>query len=165
MAGAICGAGCAIACDTPRSAKSRISAPRTELARLPSGPARQVGRCDRGRIRPRRNRRACAGDVQPPRGAVRRARKSVGLGHHDQVRPVLMGMRPVRQECIMHLSLVRYAPIFCRPYTRGADRQLRAECWRHPRPLATWICRDSGRLNSLDEGACRFHLWRQERRA
>jgi hypothetical protein len=56
---------------------------------------------------------------------MRRSGKSVGLGHHDQVRPILMGngAGAPRMHSMMHLSLVRYTPIFCQPYTRRADRQ------------------------------------------
>ena len=64
------GAGCAIACDTPRRAKRRISAPRTSPQDC-QAIARQVGRCHRGRIRlPAETAAHALGDVQPPRSAI-----------------------------------------------------------------------------------------------
>jgi hypothetical protein len=44
---------------------------------------------------------------------------------NDQVRGVPMGngAGAPRMHSMLHLSLVRHTPIFCRPYTRGADRQ------------------------------------------
>jgi hypothetical protein len=54
-------AGYATACDTPRRAKKRISAPRTELARLPSACTTSGAVPPRTNTTSRRNRRACAG--------------------------------------------------------------------------------------------------------
>jgi hypothetical protein len=61
----------------------------------------------------RRNRHACAGHVRPPGGALPRSGRSVGLGHHDLVRLVLMGNGACapRMHSMMHLSVVRYSPI------------------------------------------------------
>ena len=70
-------------------------------------PARQVGRCHRGRIRlPAETAAHALGHIQPSRGSG----KSVGLGPHGPVRSVLMWGRPARVHSMMHLSLVRYTP-------------------------------------------------------
>ena len=58
--------------------------------------ARQVGRGHSGRIRlPAETAAHALGHVQPPRGAIRRSGKSLGLVHHDQVRPLPLKVRHV----------------------------------------------------------------------
>ena len=91
-------------CDTPRRAKRRISAPRTELARLPKTPTTS-GRCHRGRLRLPAETAAHAWATyhRPEFGHDNLEHQwALGImtGHHDQVRPILMGMGTVRQECI-----------------------------------------------------------------
>jgi hypothetical protein len=72
----------------------------------------------------RRNRPACAG----PRTTRLEAQYDVLENRWLGIRPGSPGTdgewaAVPRMHSAMHLSLVRYTPIFCRPYTRGADRQ------------------------------------------
>ena len=122
MAGAISDAGCATACDTPRRAKSRISAPRAELARLPSACTTSGAVPPRTNTTSRRNRRACAGRHTT---ASRRNTTIWKIGGPWASWPGSLGTDGEWGRCAKNAfddapCLVRYTPIFCRPYTRGA---------------------------------------------
>ena len=89
MAGAIFAAGCATACDTPRRAKSRSSDRARKIAKRLHDKWGNTTE-DEYDFPPKPPRMRWA-NVQPPRGAIRQSGKSVGLGHHGPVRPVLKG--------------------------------------------------------------------------
>ena len=69
------------------------------------------------------------GSPQRQVGQKHDRRASPGASEWQEAKPTqrIRFRRCDKKHLVMHLSLVRFTPIFCRPYTRRADRQLCAK--------------------------------------